>query len=130
MGVVKKLKRINPVFYKALPKDWKEWFTPGYKSDYRLKHPIAHKVFGVIIMILLFLPSAFFVYSFVIFTRAGVEIFGPLAGLGIIGSMLIGLGLCNIVFAFIHQYLGHRVTCISIAAGIFVLLITYFFVFY
>jgi hypothetical protein len=37
--------------------------------------------------------------------------------LGLIGSFTVGIGLFNIVAAWIHQYLGHLLTAICLLGG-------------
>jgi len=120
---------ISPRFYKRPPKNWGDWLKPGYKSKYTLQYPLASKIFGVIAALLFLLPSALLVYSFIVLSRDGIEIFGPIAGLGMIGSMMIGLGLASIVAAFIHTYLGHIATGVLVLIGLIFLLITYLVIF-
>jgi hypothetical protein len=74
------------------------------------------------------LPIALVVYVFAILSRSGVEIFGPLGGIGALGAVLVGSGLVSIVAAFTHQYFGHFFTLITLLAGMFLLVITFWLV--
>ncbi len=122
------MKIIDPKFYKKPPKEWENWLHRGYKSDYMLNHPKASIVFGIIAIALFLLPVVMLIYTYIIFTRAGNEPFGPLAGLGIIGSILIGTGLSNLIMAFVQQYLGHVFTLTVILLGSFILAVTFYFI--
>jgi len=125
---------ISPIFSngfsKKPSKNWIYWLSDELENKYMRQYPRATKVFSVLMWIVFLLPSVLFVRSLVVLTWNGVEILGPLAGLGIIGCVLIGLGLGNIVAAFMHIYLGHLVTTVLMLSGVFILLATYYLIFF
>ena len=45
--------------------------------------------------------------------------------LGYAGSIMIGIGLFNVMAAFVHQYLGHKMTIICLGGGSFLIVLTY-----
>lgn len=125
---------ISPIFSngfsKKPSKNWIYWLSDELENKYMRQYPRATKVFSVLMWIVFLLPSVLFVRSLVVLTWNGVEILGPLASLGIIGCVLIGLGLGNIIAAFMHIYLGHLVTTVLMLSGVFILLVTYYLIFF
>ena len=128
------MRMISPIFSngfsKKPSKNWIYWLSDELENKYMRQYPRATKVFSVLMWIVFLLPSVLFVRSLVVLTWNGVEILGPLAGLGIIGCVLIGLGLGNIIAAFMHIYLGHLVTTVLMLSGVFILLATYYLIFF
>ena len=46
--------------------------------------------------------------------------------LGVVGTFIIGVGLFNIVAAWIHQYLGHMLTLLCLLGGLVITVISLF----
>ena len=120
---------IKPIFSngfsKKPSKNWVAWLSPDYENAYMRQYPRATKVLSIGMTIFFFLPAVLFVWSLIVLTWNDIRMFGPLAGLGIIGCILIGFGLANIIGAFMHVYLGHLVTLVAMFSGVIFLGIAY-----
>ena len=109
--------------YWGLPKNYKDFFN--LKTEKQLKEKYGklytlHNIFSILILLLPF---------FILLTIAPETAFDPTTDLGntygaigaiigLVGSLLIGIGLVNIFMILIKQYLGHLVTLITIASGL------------
>lgn len=123
------MKIISPIYFSGFSKrNWLYWLSDD-ENSYMRQYPRATIAFCIIMWTLFLLPSILFVYSLIVLTRNDVYIVGPLAGLGLIGCILIGWGFGNIIAAFMHIYLGHRATIVFILAGAMFILITYYLIF-
>jgi hypothetical protein len=89
----------------------------GDPANYKKQHPVAYRAFGVLGAFLLIAPPALFCFACITLSR-DVELVGPLVGLGMLGAILIGAGLVNIILAFVHQYSGHIFTMELMLPGI------------
>ncbi len=98
---------IVPKFQKNFPKDAIKYFDPAYDEEFKSKHPIKYTLLVIIGITALLLPMFVFILL-MIFVLPKVNS-GWLV-LVYIGCFIIGIGLFNIVAAFINQYLGHLVT--------------------
>lgn len=96
-----------PKFQKGFPKNAGSYFNPTSDEEFKRKHPIGYGVLvgcgigGLILplIILILVTSVFFP--------------APNSGflfLAMVGCFIIGIGIFNIVAAWIGQYLGHWVT--------------------
>ena len=102
-----------PKFNKKCPKNWREYFDPASDEAFKAAHPIGYWVL-VTVGILAFIAP-----------MIGLIIFDSLTGapgtgwiiLGLIGCMTVGVGLFNIVAAWIDQYLGHTLTAVCLLGG-------------
>lgn len=103
-----------PKFNKKLPKNAIQFFSPLADLEYKAKHPIGYRVLLIVGLTALFLPIVLYiVLNFVVFQA-------PNSGwllLGFVGAFIIGIGLFNIVGAWIEQYLGHTVTIVCFLLG-------------
>jgi MFS family permease len=96
-----------PKFQKNFPKNALDYFDPASDEEFKARHPIGYWVlvfFGILAIIL---PMIVFLLV--------TELFFPVPSSGFLmlayaGCFIIGIGLFNIVAAFIGQYLGHWVT--------------------
>ena len=116
-------KKAKPKFQRKAPKNIWEYFTAESDEDFKKLHPVGYKFLCGIGIAVLLLP--FIIYSIYIFLvnspmpmDAAVSVSDFLAFiLGLIGTFVVGIGLFNIVSAWIHQYLGHFLTFICIFGG-------------
>lgn len=98
---------------KEFPKNVRSYFNPESDAQFRQKHPVGYVVLVSCGIGVLVLPLILFILV------TDVWFPSPDSGflvLGMIGCFIVGIGLFNIVAAFIGQYLGHFVT-----AGAFIL---------
>ena len=95
-----------PKFQKRFPKNAKSYFDPASDEDYRRKHPAKYSILVCCGIAALVLPLIILIL---------VNIFFPSPNSGFLilamaGCFIVGIGLFNIVAAWIGQYLGHWVT--------------------
>ena len=106
--------KVSPRFTKKAPKNKWLYFLPNSDDGFKKQHPVAYGFLRAFGLIALFAPMiAYLVVCFLnhhIFENGFVM-------LGLAGSFMIGIGLFNIVAAFVHQYLGHTLTLICIGGG-------------
>ena len=106
-----------PKFNKNLPKNFLDFFMSDSDEAYKARHPVAYAVLVGIGIAALLLPM-------LVYTLLNTIVFNaPNSGwlfLGGVGSFIFGIGLFNIVAAWIGQYLGHAVTfgCCGLGAGL------------
>ncbi len=106
--------KAKPRFTKKAPKNKWEFFFPESDDTFKKLHPIGYYVLAFIGIAVLMLPFClYYIYTYNI-NPAPNE--WPL-GLGFLGGFVMGVGLFNIVAAFIHQYLGHLLTVICLSGG-------------
>lgn len=105
--------RITPIFYMHIPKQAAWFFNPDSSDAFRAVHPIAYVILSIIAMTVLFAPILIYVIFLFILHIVSNAWWIP----GAIGSFMIGIGLMNIVAAWIHQYLGHIITIICVLGG-------------
>lgn len=114
--------KVRPRYSKYAPKNSWEYFLPNADNDFKAMHPVAYgwlRAFGVIALLL-----PMIIYLIVCFMNPYVFNNGFIM-LGYAGSIMIGIGLFNIMAAFVHQYLGHKMTIICLGGGSFLVVLTY-----
>lgn len=107
-------KKIKPTFNKKFPKDAHKYFS--IKSDYEFmeQHPIVYRILVCIGIFALILPLILYlVFVSAIFPAPN----SAWLVLGFVGAFIIGIGLFNIVSAYINHYLGHMVTLLCLLGG-------------
>lgn len=104
--------KVYPKFNKRAPKNAVSFFSRDADIDFEEKHPIGYKVLVFAGITVLMLPQVLYLILVLSNDVESAWIF-----LGYVGSFIIGIGLFNIVAAFIHQYLGHLVTVGCIVGG-------------
>ena len=106
---------ITPVFTKTAPKNFLEFFSPQSDKDFKKQHPAGYVILIIIALIALVLPMVLLTVGieFLPDEDVGFAFFLP----AMLGCFVIGVGLFNIVAAFIHQYLGHALTAICFLGG-------------
>lgn len=107
-------KKTKPMFQRKAPKNKWEYFSAESDASFKYLHPIGYKILcGIGIIALLFPMVIYLTYTLAI---------NPAPNewtliLGQAGTFIIGIGLFNIVAAWIHQYLSHFLTFICIFGG-------------
>lgn len=87
-----------------LPEDHLDYFMPDSDDDFKAEHPRLYALSIVLLLVALMAPPTLYV---IFVLNNGATAWG-LLGLG--GSVIVSIGLCNIVALIVHQYLGHVVT--------------------
>ncbi len=105
---------IKPKFNKKIPEKAIAFFLPSSDDTFRAKHPKAYNALVVLGIVALGLPLFAYVIGISFLTQGRES--GWLI-VGFIGAFLIGIGLFNIVAAWIGQYLGHFVTAACFILG-------------
>ena len=112
-----KLNKIYPYFTSKAPKNALSFFSPKSDEDFKKQHPTGYWILvisGIIAFILPLLFLTVYLFSFEADQdQAANACFFP----AIIGCFVMGVGLFNIVAAFIHQYLGHKLTVVCLLGG-------------
>lgn len=106
--------KIHPKFNKELPANWKSYFDPESDNEFKKEHKLAYRIYTVVGICALFIPIFVCIFLSVFI---GKDIESPWALLGFLGAFIFGVGLFNIVSAFIGQYLGHKVTIVCLTVG-------------
>ena len=90
------------------------YFAPESDKWFKEKHPIGYGFLVALGVFSFMLPLLLLIVYFV---AGGDEPIGGWAILAILGCLVIGVGLFNIVAAIIRQYLGHLLTAICLGGG-------------
>ncbi|MBQ4560847.1 MAG: hypothetical protein IJA55_00775 [Clostridia bacterium] len=106
--------RVKPRFTKNAPKNKWEFFFPESDETFKKLHPVGYYVLAFIGLAALMLPIILYMLYVSCVNPSPNE--WPM-GLGFLGGFIMGIGLFNIVAAFIHQYLGHLLTVICLSGG-------------
>ena len=112
-------KAVKPNFKRKLSKNSLKFFSPDADADFTAAHPKLYKLLEVVGIIVLLLPMVLYV----IFALPNAPE-SPMLFVGLIGSFIIGVGLFNIVAAFLDQYLGTAFTIICFVFGIGLIVLT------
>lgn len=96
-----------PKFQKNCPKNGKSFFDPASDEDFKRQHPIGYGFLVGCGIGGLLLPQIILILVTCVFFPAPNSGFLILA---MLGCFIIGIGIFNIVAAWIGQYLGHWVT--------------------
>lgn len=107
-------KKVKPKFQKKVPQNKREYFSTESDESFKYLHPIGYKILCGIGIIALLLPMVIYITYTLAINPAPNE---WTLILGQAGTFVIGIGLFNIVAAWIHQYLGHFLTFICIFGG-------------
>ena len=107
-------KKVKPKFQRKAPKNKWEYFLAESDESFKYLHPIGYKILCVIGTAALLLPMIIYLAYTLAINPAPNE---WTLILGQAGTFIIGIGLFNIVAAWIHQYLGHFFTFICIFVG-------------
>ena len=115
---------IRPRYCWRLPKgEAGEYFSLSSDEEFKAAHPVAYGVLISIGLAVLLLPSIVFAVA------AGRASGDPNNGwllLGVLGGFIAGVGLFNLVAAWLHQYLGHLFTLLCLLTGSGLMAFTWF----
>lgn len=107
--------KVRPLFYWRPPKeDVAFWFTPMSDVEFQTRHPVLYTAFVIIGITALILPLI--VFCIFAFQIPGTD-HNWWVLLGAAGGFIVGIGLFNIVGAWLHQYLGHITTITCFIVG-------------
>ena len=102
------------------PKNASDFFNKHYDDVFKAKHPILYFFIVIAICLLVVVGPFLFCSAGTVVSPKNPTIFELfIILLGAICSFGISIGLCNLFTIVINQYLGHWVTLISFAIGIF-----------
>lgn len=104
----------KPKFNKKAPKAWLRFFNPVSDAAFKRAHPIGYVVLVIVGLIAFVLPMI--LYNIIVIDLWDAPDSAWIL-LGLLGCMIMGVGLFNIVAAWIGQYLGHAVTWITLLGG-------------
>jgi len=105
---------IKPVFNRSMPKHAASYLSMDSDERFKLEHPKAYPLLTFIGGTALLLPML----SFIAMTQfVFLAPNSPWLMLGCLGTFVFGIGLFNIVAAWLHQYLGHAVTVSCLLTG-------------
>lgn len=109
--------KLRPQFYWTVPKEAKigAWFSPLSDLEFRMEHPRIYTILAIFGALLLFLPCFAFLFAAVKYIPGASKT--PLLLLGCAGGFVTGVGLFNILAAWLRQYLGHWVTIVCLILG-------------
>jgi hypothetical protein len=106
--------KVKPLFTKKAPKNKWDYFSVSADDDFKKLHPYYHKVIVFFDILALFLPQILYLAAVVLISPASL---GGVILIGYLGSFIMGVGLFNIVSAWLHQYLGHFLTAMCLGIG-------------
>lgn len=107
--------RLKPFFRTRAPKNALQYFSRHSDTDFKMLHPTMYPIISLIGVLLLFLPTVLLFASLIYLKLLSEDSWQVIIGL--VGSFMIGVGLFNIVSAWLHQHLGHFLTVISLFVG-------------
>jgi len=105
---------IRPSYYWKIPKNAGSFFSPYADVTFRARHPVAYWIIISIGITALLLPGILVLFFTI---RIPGSNYNAVLLLGFAGGFVVGLGLFNLVAAWLHQYLGHIFTIICLLAG-------------
>ena len=109
--------KVRPRFYWTVPKEENAgfWFSALSDVEFQMAHPKLYKLLAIIGVLFLVLPMLAFIMAATLSMPENSNNAWLL--LGAAGGFVLGIGLFNIVGAWIEQYMGHWVTIICIVLG-------------
>jgi len=111
---------IKPKFNSSCPDNWQDFFRKESDDAFKKEHPIAYPILVLLGLAALLVPTGlYFVYAEAVL--GNLTIWSALFGL--LGGFFVGVGLFNIVAAFLGQYLGHKVTLNGIFWGVALMIV-------
>ena len=108
------INEVKPHFTKKAPKNKWEYFSATSDEDFKKLHPVGYKWLCGIGITALMLPQIIYT-AYCLFINPAPNEWTLM--LGYVGTFIIGIGLFNIVAAWIHQYLGHLLTAVCLLGG-------------
>lgn len=119
---VKKDGRLHPEYYWRVPRDTDAgfFFSPMSDVEFQAAHPKLYILLVLLGLVALFAP----IFVFLAVATGVFSCSGGWLVLGCIGGFIMGIGLFNLVAAWMHQYLGHILTIVTIGAGLLMMMIS------
>ena len=111
---------IKPKFNRDCPANWKDFFRRDSDDTFKRENPIAYPLLIVLGLVVFPAPMVLFIL-YLDAAPGGLTLWSALFGLA--GGFCLGVGLFNIVAAFLGQYLGHKVTGYAICWGVALMII-------
>lgn len=109
------MNKIYPYFSKRAPKNAFEFFSPESDKDFKAQHPVGYWVLVGFAIFAFVLPLI--IYTICTLLLGESQSVSGWFLLGMLACLVMGVGLFNIVAAFIHQYLGHMLTLFCLLGG-------------
>ena len=114
---------VKPRFTPKAPRNKWEFFSAASDENFKKLHPVGYNVLCITGIAALLIPMTIYT-AYVFFinppmasdTRVSIMDF-IISMLGFAGAFAVGVGLFNIVAAWIHQYLGHLLTAVCLLGG-------------
>ena len=97
-----------------MPKNWKTFFNADSDDWYKKQHPIAYYIIVAVLLFVLLAPCAFYLHLSPSTDWRGNGLIGFV---GLIGSFVFGIGLCNFIAAVLKQYMGHLFSILTLGIG-------------
>ncbi len=104
---------IKPKFNRKMPQNAAYFFSAESDEAFKKAHPIGYGILVAVGIAALLFPMALLCMAMIVFDFPN----SAWIVLGFIGAFIMGIGLFNIVAAWIGQYLGHFVTAAAIILG-------------
>lgn len=114
--------KVKPRFSKYASKNSWKYLLPNADDDFKAVHPTAYKWLRFFGVMAICLPMI--VYIVICCFTPHVWDNGFVL-IGYAGSIMIGVGLFNVLSAFVHQYMGHKMTIICLGGGSFLVLLAW-----
>ena len=105
---------LKPKFSQDLPQGWQTYFRRDSDDEYKRKYPKRYALILTIGYLVLFMPMVIY-FAYVFFINPAPN--SPFLVSGLFGTLFIGSSFFLIVGAWVHQYLGHKVTIICFLIG-------------
>lgn len=119
---VKKDGRLHPEYYWRVPRDTDAgfFFSPMSDVEFQAAHPKLYILLVLLGLVALFAP----IFVFLAVATGVFSCSGGWLVLGCIGGFIMGIGLFNLVAAWMHQYLGHIVTIVTVGGGLLMMIVS------
>ena len=111
---------LKPQFNRRCPENWRDFLRSDSDDQFKKEHPVAYPIFIALGLVILLAPMALFLLY--LDALPGEPSLASVL-LGFVGGGCLGVGLFNILAAFLGQYLGHKVTTNFVFWGVALLII-------
>ncbi len=118
--------KLKPKFRKKSPHNKKDYFSSLSDENFKLIHPTVYKILCCVGIAAFVLPMIIYI-AFTVFINPAKESW--MMAVGAVGAVVLGIGLFNIVAAWLHQYLGHLLTFMSVFVGTILMIISFIYLY-